>query len=87
VANEFGGPITLLLSDVVMAEMTGAELASTLQTANPDLRVLLVSGTADDSVVEELSPGSSAFLAKPFRPSQLIDKLHELLGRRDERSQ
>lgn len=79
VANEFRGPIALLLSDVVMAEMSGRELASTLQSANPDLRVLIVSGTAHESVVDELSPGTSAFLSKPFRPSQLIDKLRELL--------
>jgi two-component system cell cycle sensor histidine kinase/response regulator CckA len=79
VANEFRGTIALLLSDVVMAEMSGPQLASTLQSAFPDLRVLLVSGTAHESVVDELSPGTSAFLSKPFRPSQLIDTVRELL--------
>ena len=80
VANEFAGPIALLLSDVVMGVMSGHELASTLQAAHPDLRVLLVSGTADDSILEGLSSSNSAFLAKPFRPSQLIEQLVSLLG-------
>jgi two-component system cell cycle sensor histidine kinase/response regulator CckA len=76
-------PIELLLSDVVMAEMTGRELSAKLQARNPSLRVLLVSGTEDSSVVSDLIPGSCDFLAKPFRPSELIDKVHALLTRRD----
>jgi nitrogen-specific signal transduction histidine kinase/ActR/RegA family two-component response regulator len=82
-AESFEGPIDLLLSDVVMGELSGMELAQTLQTANPGLRVVLMSGTADETVLESLVPGSSAFLAKPFRPSELIDQIHELLARRD----
>jgi PAS domain S-box-containing protein len=82
-AEEFEGPIDLLLSDVVMAELSGLELAQTLQAANPNLRVVLMSGSADQTVLESLVPGSSAFLAKPFRPSELIDQIHELLARRD----
>jgi two-component system, cell cycle sensor histidine kinase and response regulator CckA len=82
-AEQFEGPIDLLLSDVVMDELSGLELATTLQGANPALRVVLMSGTADQSVLENLRPGSSAFIAKPFRPSELIDQIHELLNRRD----
>ena len=82
-AEDFEGAIDLLVSDVVMAELTGLELARSLQAANPSLRVVLMSGTADQTVLENLVPGSSAFLAKPFRPSQLIDQIHELLARRD----
>ena len=82
-AGEFDGAIDLLLSDVVMAELSGLELASTLQGSNPALRVVLMSGSADESVLEELVAGSGAFLAKPFRPSELIDQIHELLARRN----
>lgn len=84
VADDSDEPITLLLSDVVMAAMSGSELANTLQAVDPDLRVLLVSGTADESVLDGLNPGTSAFLAKPFRPSQLIEKLVGLLHRREQ---
>jgi PAS domain S-box-containing protein len=73
----------LLVSDVVMAEVSGEELARRLQSRRPGLRVLLVSGTADAHVVAHLSPGTAAFLAKPFRPSEVIDRAHELLAKRE----
>jgi len=76
------GAIDLLVSDVEMFELSGPALAKTLQDANPALRILLISGTADASVVEALLPGTAAFLAKPFRPSALIDQVHDLLARR-----
>jgi two-component system cell cycle sensor histidine kinase/response regulator CckA len=81
-ADELDGAFDLLLSDVVMGAMNGRELAATLQSRLPALRVLLVSGTQDASVVADLAPGQSAFLAKPFKPSELIDSVHELLTRR-----
>lgn len=80
--GEMNGDIDLLLSDVVMGEMSGPELAESLQLTSPTLRVLLTSGTADESIIDRLAPGTAAFLAKPFRPSALIDKVHDLLARR-----
>jgi len=74
-------PIDLLLSDVVMGGMNGRDLAFRLQSMWPDLRVLLVSGTADSTIADGLRQGSSDFLPKPFKPSQLIDRVHELLSR------
>lgn len=82
VAREFDGAIDLLVSDVKMFELTGPELAATLQRVYPSLRILLTSGTAEATVVRDLRPGSSAFLPKPFRPSALIDQVHDLLSRR-----
>jgi two-component system cell cycle sensor histidine kinase/response regulator CckA len=78
----FDGTIDLLVTDVVMGEVSGPELAERLQRAATDLRVLIVSGTADETVLENLRPRSCAFLAKPFKPSQLVDHVHELLSRR-----
>ncbi|HEV3266844.1 MAG TPA: response regulator [Acidimicrobiales bacterium] len=82
VARGFDGAIDLLVSDVEMSELTGPELAASLQRANPSLRILLTSGTAEASVVRDLLPGTSEFLPKPFRPSALIDRVHDLLSRR-----
>jgi two-component system cell cycle sensor histidine kinase/response regulator CckA len=82
VRDDFDGNIDLLVSDVVMAELSGPDLAAALQKANPALRVLLTSGTADSTIINELLPGTAAFLPKPFRPSALIDQVHELLSRR-----
>jgi FixJ family two-component response regulator len=64
-----------------MGEISGPDLAGTLQEERPGLRVLLTSGTADASVTKHLAEGTSAFLAKPFRPSAFIDLVHELLSR------
>ena len=70
-----------LVTDVDMPIMSGVELAVTLQARSPSLPVLIVSGHADDSVLSDLTPRTSAFLAKPFRPSELVDRLNELLER------
>ena len=72
-------PIDVLISDVVMGELSGPELARLLQNDYPRLRVLLISGTADATVVEFLAEGTALFLAKPFKPSKLIDEVHGLL--------
>jgi CheY-like chemotaxis protein len=79
----YEGPIDLLVSDVVLGGLSGPELARDLQRNRPGLMVLLTSGTSSSSVVDDLVPGSAAFLAKPFRPSALIDGVHDLLARRD----
>ncbi len=83
IADRYEGPIDLLVSDVALGGITGAELARSLQQSRPGLRALLTSGTADASVLEGLAAGASAFLPKPFRPSALIDGVHDLLARRN----
>ena len=70
-----------LVTDVDMPIMGGVELAVTLQARTPSLPVLVVSGHADAAVLADLTPRTSAFLAKPFRPSELVDQLNELLAR------
>jgi CheY-like chemotaxis protein len=81
-ARDFEGTIDLLVSDVVMDLISGDELAQALQATNPQMLVLLMSGSADDAVLDRLTPGTSAFMAKPFRPSEFIKQIHHLLGRR-----
>jgi PAS domain S-box-containing protein len=80
VANAHSGPIDLLITDLVMPEMGGVELAGSLRARHPGLRVLYVSGYTDDSkllsgTIEE----GSAFLAKPFMPGDLVVAVHSLL--------
>ena len=82
-AERYEGPIDLLVSDVVLGGLSGPELATELQVSRPSLLVLLTSGTADASVLAGLAAGTSMFLAKPFRPSALIDGVQDLLARRD----
>jgi PAS domain S-box-containing protein len=76
-------PIDVLISDVVMDMLSGPELARSLQGVHPSLRVLFISGTADATVLDVLTEGTGTFLAKPFKPSELIDAIHELLERQN----
>ena len=72
--------IHLLLSDVVMPKMSGAELSTKLVSRYPRLKVLLMSGYIDDSVVRQgLQQKEVAFLQKPFSPLSLAKKVREVL--------
>ncbi|MDA0160549.1 PAS domain S-box protein [Solirubrobacter ginsenosidimutans] len=74
--------IDALVTDVIMPEMPGPELARRLQDSRPGLRTLFVSGYARDTVHGRgnLPPGS-AFLEKPFDRETLLRTLRELLDR------
>jgi len=79
-AERYAGPIHLLLTDVVMPGMNGRELMRRLAPLRPDLRVLYMSGYADEAVAQHgvLDPGT-AFLQKPFTPGGLADKVRRVL--------
>jgi nitrogen-specific signal transduction histidine kinase len=71
-AATFGGPIDLLLTDVVMPGMAGTELAAQLAGIRPAVRVLYMSGYTDDEVFRAAAPlGGTAFIEKPFTPDRL----------------
>jgi PAS domain S-box-containing protein len=81
-ARREGSTVDLVLSDVVMPKMNGVELARVLREELPGVRVLLISGHADDRkrVVEEsLEWPACTFLQKPFTPYVLATKIRELL--------
>jgi len=71
----------LLITDVVLPEMRGVELARALQVMHPTLKTLFVSGYTENTIIErgELKPGV-AFLAKPFTMAQLSAKVREVLS-------
>jgi CheY-like chemotaxis protein len=70
-------PVHLLLSDLVMPGLTGAELAERARALRPGLRVLFVSGHADEKTVRDGLRG--AYLAKPFTSDSLSRKIREVL--------
>jgi PAS domain S-box-containing protein len=73
-------PFDLLLTDVVMPEMSGPELAVKLRVKQPRLPVLYMSGYTDDVLsTHELSQDATAFLRKPFGNTELVTAARALL--------
>ncbi|HEX7669145.1 MAG TPA: PAS domain S-box protein, partial [Polyangiaceae bacterium] len=79
-ARDHKGKIDLVLTDVVMPEMSGREVARRLTEAGQVARVLFMSGYTDDTILQHgvLETGV-AFLQKPFTPSALGRKVREVL--------
>jgi YesN/AraC family two-component response regulator len=74
-------PINLLLTDVVLPEMTGRGAASAVLRAHPACKVLFISGYTDDALVRHgvLDEGA-AFLQQPFTANSLIHEIADVLG-------
>ena len=80
ISEKHGGPLHLVMTDVVMPGMSGPELITRLSPSLPEMRVLYISGYADSRVVDGglLNPGAE-FLQKPFSFANLGEKLSDLL--------
>ncbi len=73
-------PIHILVTDVVMPQMTGPALAERLRRQWPSLRVFFMSGYAEGTVLPTfLAEPGTGFIQKPFLPAELAKKLHDLL--------
>jgi PAS domain S-box-containing protein len=79
VAARRPGPIHLLLSDIVMPEVSGPRLAQQLTQLRPGLRILFMSGYSDAVLRTRLAESGAAFLQKPFALSDLARKVREVL--------
>jgi CheY-like chemotaxis protein len=74
------GPIHILVTDVVMPNMGGRELALELWRTRPETRVLFMSGYTEDAILHQsLRRTSVGFIGKPFRPDFLASKVREML--------
>jgi len=81
VAGQHGGPIHLLLTDIVMPHMSGFELAKAVGDLRPAVKVVYMSGYTDNQISHNwvLSP-ETAFIQKPFSAVDLSQKLRDSLG-------
>jgi CheY-like chemotaxis protein len=74
-------PIHLLLTDVVMPEINGRQLAQMLVVKRPEMRVLFMSGYTDDAVLRHgVQNRSEAFIQKPYTPEALLKKIRDVLS-------
>jgi two-component system cell cycle sensor histidine kinase/response regulator CckA len=79
-SDQYPRVIHLLLSDVVMPQMSGPELAKRLATTRPEMAVLCMSGYTDDSIVRHgVLDAHIAYLQKPITPEALTAKVREVL--------
>ncbi len=79
--KRFGDGIDLLLLDLTMPKMTGTDVFREVKSIHPDLKVLLTSGYASGSEIQNLFKlGIDGFIPKPYRAAQLADKLREVIG-------
>ena len=80
IAREYQGPIHLMITDVVMPQMSGARLAGELAAERPDMKVLFVSGYAETTVQRHGAIDvTTRFLQKPFSLRTLALKIREVL--------
>ena len=83
VQKHTGEGIELLLTDVVMPQMGGPELAEQLHATHPEIKVFFTSGYTGDSVSQlNILPTGTEFLAKPYMPDALAVKVREVLDQR-----
>ena len=74
------GPIHLMVTDVVMPQMSGKELADRLAPLHPEMAVFFMSGYTDSDLSAYGAPESSQhFIPKPFRPMDLVKKVRDFL--------
>jgi CheY-like chemotaxis protein len=78
VLERHAGPVDLVLTDVVMPQMSGRAFAEELERRRPGMRVLFMSGYTDDEILRRgvLTPGVG-FLEKPFTAERLLEAVRE----------
>ena len=76
----FEGEVHLLLTDVVMPKMNGRKLADVLSSLRPSIRVMYMSGYAEDAITHQgaLDPGT-VFLQKPLSTETLLQRIRDVL--------
>src|SRR5258707_6639136 len=76
------GAVDLVVSDVVMPEMDGPTLLKAMRERNPDLKIIFVSGYAEDAFDKSVlrADDQFAFLPKPFALSALVEKVKQTMA-------
>lgn len=80
--EKFEGEVHLLLTDVILPDKSGPEIAKTLVSKIPNLKIIFMSGYPEEKLqVSEIIEGKINFISKPFSPSALARKVREILDK------
>ena len=79
VAEQYKGPIALIVSDVVLPDMSGPSVATKVRASHPEAQVLYVSGYAEVPVAQQLIAEGAILLQKPLSRGDLLNKVDEML--------
>ena len=79
VAGEHAGRIDLLLTDVIMPEMNGVDLAERIRRLRPDVTTVFMSGDMESDVSRKARNGSAMHIQKPFTVNSLLSRIAEAL--------
>jgi len=81
--EKFEGEVHLLLTDVILPDKSGPEIAKTLVSKIPNLKIIFMSGYPEEKLhVSEIIEGKVNFISKPFSPSALARKVREVLDKK-----
>jgi CheY-like chemotaxis protein len=81
ICKRYKNRIHLMLTDVVMPQMSGAELAERLTPLHPEMKVVYMSGYPADALVKQgIFDQAAPLLLKPFKPIVLVQKVREVLN-------
>jgi len=79
--QNFEKPIDLLITDVILPGRRGPEMAEEFTKVYPDMKIMFMSGYPTDSFHPGLiSHGRTSFIAKPFTPAMILDKLRQIFS-------
>ena len=73
-------PPSLVVTDFAMGEMTGLDLIRECRKLHPAQKIIMVSGTVDESIYADLEIKPDCFLAKPYNPDHLVAVIQGLTG-------
>lgn len=86
IADQPTHAIDLVLTDIIMPEMSGTALVEKLSKIHTSMHVLFMSGYTDDKLQKHgISMGETSFIEKPFKTEDLLHRIRELLDRRKPR--
>lgn len=81
IAENSGAKIDLLLSDMLLPELSGFDLAQRVLELRPDTRIMLMTGYVEGEIVQRsTSELGASFLDKPFKPAQLLTRVQEAIS-------